>query len=234
MSECLRYRRKDIRTHLSQQYVLGHLSARVKKRTETLIKQDQEFEQIVYQWQTHLSSLVSSVADQKPPASVWQALQLNISTRPVAVPWYAAVWRYAGAASFVLLCVISLMLWQQQPKIVERVPGYLAVMSELAEPQMTAFVLTAYQGAKPGQSILKLQWEQAQSEQDLTEAVLWTVERETGKRLKVGAVTELTNNQFLTKDAWLKIKNSAELQVSIGDKILFRGPCLQLAPWQES
>lgn len=233
MSECIRYQRKDIQTHLAQQYVLGHLSARVKKRTETLIKQDQAFEKTVYQWQMHLSSLVNSVADEQPPSRVWQALQLNIAKRPVVEPWYAVIWRYAGAVSFILLCAVSLMLWQQ-PKVVDRVPGYLAVMKELVQPQMTAFVLTAYQGVKPGQSLLKLQWQQAQSEQDLTGAILWTVERETGKRFEVGAVSELTNNQFLTKDAWLKIKHSAELQVSIGDKILFRGPCLQLSSWQES
>lgn len=233
MSECIRYQRKDIQTHLAQQYVLGHLSVRVKKRTEYLIKQDQEFQKIVYQWQSYLSTLLGSVADKKPPTRVWQALELSLSKPPVVVPWYVVIWRYAGAVSFMLLCAASIMLWQQQSKLIDRVPGYLAVMSELIQPQAAGFVLTAYQGERPGQSILRLQWEQAQSKQDLSEAVLWAVERDTGKRLIVGTITELTHNKFLTKEAWLKIKNSAELEVSIGDRVVYRGACLQLDAWQK-
>ena len=235
MSGCMRYRRKEVQVHLARQYALGLLSARVKKRTEALIKQDPELERIVYRWQGRLSSLIDSVSKEQPPGRVWDALQRSSSPKEVSPPWFSALWRYAGVASFIMLCAVSLILWQQpQQESTERVAGYLAVMNDPLQPQAAAFVLTAYQGAKPGQSTLKLQWEQKQIKQDLAQATLWTIERDTGKRLMIGQIAELIGNQFLTKDAWIKIKNSAELQITLGNQLLFQGPCLQLSPWQES
>ncbi len=242
MSECMRYRRKDIQEHLAQQYVLGHLSSRVKRRVEVLVKHDQEFEKVVYKWQTHLATLMHSVADEKPPQRVWKAIEKQTEQTSSSSNWLASIWHYAGVVSFVMFCAVSLLLWQQLQEPVlthQNAPGYLAVMSTPEQPQTTAFVLTAYQGKKPGQSVLKLQWEQSQSGQEQAlfnqdELLLWSIERDTGNRFEVGRLSSLTADNVLTKEAWLKIKNSAELQISLGGKIVYQGPCLQLEQWQES
>ncbi|BBB29634.1 hypothetical protein [Neptunomonas japonica] len=242
MSGCMRYRRKDIQEYLAQQYVLGHLSSRVKRRVEVLIKHDQAFEKVVYKWQAHLATLMHSVADEKPPKRVWKALERQSGRTSAPFNGLASLWRYAGVMSFVMLCAVSLLLLQQLQKPVvshQNMPGYLAVMSTPEKPQTTAFVLTAYQGEKPGQSVLKLQWEQTQSEQararfNPDELRLWSIERDTGNRSEIGRLSSLTADNVLTKEAWLKIKNSAELQISLGGEIVYQGPCLQLTKWQES
>jgi anti-sigma-K factor RskA len=238
----MRYQRKDIQEHLAQQYVLGHLSGRVKRRVEVLIKHDQVFEEVIYKWQAHLATLMHSVADEKPPQRVWKALERKTEQASASSDGLVSLWRYAGLVSFVMLCTVSLLLWQQLQEPVlshQSTPGYLAIMSTPEQPQTTAFVLAAYQGKKPGHSVLKLQWEQSQSEQDRTrfkkdKLFLWSIERDTGNRFEIGLLSSLTADGVLSKDAWLKIKNSAELQISLDGKVVFQGPCLQLAKWQKS
>lgn len=242
MSGCMRYKCKNIQTHLAQQYALGHLSHRVKTRVEMLIKHDKEFEKVMYEWQKHLSALMQSVTDEKPPEHVWKALERQIGQVTAPSHWFAIIWRTVGAVSFVMLCAVSLLLWQQlqMPQVSHQSsPSYLAVMSAPEQPKVIVFVLSAYQGKKAGQSVLKLQWEKANPVQDQTtfnqdELTLWAIERDTGKRVEVGRLSSLTSDNALTKDAWLKIKNSAELEVSLGKKIVYRGPCLQLSEWEKA
>ncbi len=239
MPESLRYRQPRVREHLASHYVLGTLSERVRRRCERLIRLDSEFEARVYDWQNRMNSLHDDLAPEQPPARVWQQLQTTIShqasdSTPRAGFWQGlSFWRTCAA----LLLVLSLgLLLQPTPQRVQAV-NYMAVMQSQpvqAEPLM---VITAYKGDAPGKSHLHIQWNERLKPRGLAGLSLWAIDRNNGKMTDLGSLQRAQTLRLLSKAEWLAIKDSAELIVVQGahadGPVLFRGPCLQLSPWQD-
>lgn len=238
MPVSLRYQHPDVIQHLAQQYCLGLMSYRTRLRMEQLITQSPTIAEAVMQWQKHLSKIVDTLDEQPAPPKIWHNLekQLNLEQPTTKEPFFAnlktLLWPLFSGACALLLCLSIVWQWHHAATI-EDSPSYLAVM-HLAPAGKQQLVLSAYQGLKPGQSQLKLQWLQTPDKIPAANLTLWSIDRESGARTKLGQLAQLLGSAPLSKKHWLLIKNSAVLQLTQGNKIVYSGTCLQLKPWREN
>ncbi|RDE24966.1 hypothetical protein DV711_05175 [Motiliproteus coralliicola] len=238
MSRSLRYQAAEVREHLASHYVLGSLSERVRRRCERLMREDSEFEAMIYLWQQRMNRLNDEVEPVQPPERVWQQLSGQMEADDHASGarrfWKGlAFWR--GATALMLVACLAVWLWPQSPQF--RSVNYMAVMQSLPEQPEPPMIITAYKGDKPGRSQLHIQWNERLDAMDLSGLRLWAVDRETQALTDLGSLDAMQTNRLLTKPEWLAIKASQELLVVRGESpegtVLFRGPCLQLSPWQD-
>ncbi len=231
-----RYSRSDVRAHLASQYVLGTLSSRAKRRMESLLLHDAEWEREVFQWQSHLEQLHMRIDEVRPPDRVWAGVrsQLDKPSTSAGVALWQSVLMWRGLAAVFALAAV--LLWVVPSPVPTQSASYLALMQPSDATDSEAhFVLAAYQGAQPGQSRLQLQWNKHRSGASLAELTLWAVSRETGERQSLGLLSEIRQGEFLSASEWKAIAGSAELLLTQGaspeSAVVFRGPCLQLAEW---
>ncbi|NDO83258.1 hypothetical protein CJP72_21575 [Citrobacter sp. NCU1] len=215
-----RYRHPQIREHLASQYLLGVLSPLARRRFESLLEQDPSLWQAVEQWQQHLD--VRSPPAARPPARVWRNIKASMdkdtSTRGVKHWLRNAGWLAAGA----LLMFMTLTPVTQQIKPV----SYLAMMSS---PECRdCFVLLAFQGSKPGQSSIRVQYSEHSDPAAFTQATLWMRDKTSGQLVYLAPMTQLQDLHYLTPGEWKQLKNSAELVVKDNERTLFSGKCLTL------
>lgn len=112
------YSRPERAERLAAEYALGTLRGPARRRFETLLPAHPVLRQALADWQHRLQPLASSVADQAPPAHVWQRIETRLFGEPdrIAAPeprWWQrlAFWRglsgVATAAALALLLVGS-------------------------------------------------------------------------------------------------------------------------------
>ncbi|MBY4677642.1 anti-sigma factor [Marinobacterium arenosum] len=235
----LRYRQPHVREHLASHYVLGTLSERVRRRCERLMRQDPELEALVYAWQDRMNQINDELAPVKAPERVWRNIQTQLDSNRAATPrktgfWARlSVWRLATA----LLLVVSLgLLLKPTPTSVQAV-NYMAMMQPVSAQAEPTMIITAYKGDAPGRSHLHIQWNERLDRQELAGLNLWAIDRDSGEITALGALAQAQSTRLLSKPEWLAIKNSRELLVTRGSSpdgpVLFRGPCLQLSPWED-
>lgn len=240
MSRSLRYQQPDVQEHLASQYVLGTLSPRTKRRFERLMNQLPELEARVYRWQQRMNAMNENTEAVPPPSWVWQNLERKLMVSAADKPVLSGWWNQLGLWRFSVLLLAAVLVgvlnWPQQPAI--QAVNYMATMtaegSSKAEPLL---VITAYKGDAPGRSHLHLQWNERQQQTALAGLTLWAVSREDGTPTPLGALSRTQQQRLLSKAEWLAIKDSAELVIVRGtrfdDPVVYRGPCLQLSPWQD-
>lgn len=231
MPRPLRYEQQPIRQHLAQQYVLNQLSPLAAKRMEKLMRNDSQLNHLVYRWESKLSTIIDAVPEQMPPERVWADLQRHHLTPEANKTtffqrWF---WQMAFASSLCVLLITSTQLYLMPPQAkTEFSPSYTATMSDSENQQR--FILNAYKGLTPGHSQLKILWDKHSTVKSLDNLTLWSIARNTGKKEEIAKINQLTSNKhFLTKANWLKIKNSAYLEIKDGDTVVFRGECIELA-----
>lgn len=215
-----RYRHPQIREHLASQYLLGVLSPLARRRFESLLEQDPSLWEAVEQWQQHLDARSPPVAH--PPARVWRNIQASMdrgaSSRGLKHWLRNAGWLAAGA----LLMFMTLTPVTQQIKPV----SYLAMMSS---PECRdCFVLLAFQGSKPGQSSIRVQYSAHSDPSAFKQATLWMRDKTSGQLVYLAPMTQLQDLHYLTPGEWKQLKNSDQLIVKDNEGTLFSGKCLTL------
>lgn len=246
MSRVLRYQQPQVRQHLASHYVLGTLSARVRRRCERLLQQDPELEAAIYHWQSQMNQINDSVDPVTPPSRVWPQVEAQINPTQVdpgsgSGLWFALpFWRSSTALLLVVCLGLIVQLTQTVRQPATGAVDYMAVMQAVPAPEHApaALVITAYQGDAPGRSKLHLQWNERQGPQQLDGLSLWAINRESGEATSLGALDDNISPKLLSKPEWLAIKDSAELVVvrgsTVDGPVLYRGPCLQLSAWQDA
>jgi anti-sigma-K factor RskA len=234
LSKYLRYQKKAIQQHLAQQYVLNHLSPLSKKRFEKLMDKDPSLRQLVNSWQEKLTAIVDLIPEKKPPKKVWKALaaqhNINLNT-PEKSKWRIWVWPSSFAFVLSALLVVSFELYRLPVLSTQLSPSYIAVMSK--KDDGVRFVINAYAGLTPGNSKLKIQWDKNIAPESLEELTLWSIERETGNSQEIDKIMILADQQhLLSKQDWLSIKNSKFLELRRGNRVVYKGECIQLAGWK--
>ena len=81
--------------------MLGTLGGGARRRFVRLLRDRSDLQLLVAQWEGRLGLLASSVPVQKPPQSVWTAIEARTRPRDVkeATPqggWMGALWRRHG------------------------------------------------------------------------------------------------------------------------------------------
>ena len=97
----MRYTHPALLDHLASAYVLGTLGGGARRRFVRLLRDRSDLQLLVAQWEGRLGLLASSVPVQKPPQSVWTAIEARTRPRDVkeAAPqggWMGARWRRHG------------------------------------------------------------------------------------------------------------------------------------------
>ena len=70
----MNYERPELLDRLAGEYVLGTMSARVRRRFQTIQRASPQAQQAVQAWERRLSPLAQSVPPQQPPAGTWEAI----------------------------------------------------------------------------------------------------------------------------------------------------------------
>lgn len=229
----IRYSNSVIRDHLVSQHVLGTLSTRVRKRLESLMRDDITWSELVMQWHSYLNGLEPMTLN-KPPLWVWRNIETVIN-KEEKIPFHRRIWCNKGsliplACSILLFVFSSFILLINETKI--STPSYVATMSSIEKNNY--FVLMAYKGDKPGRSSLKLEWNSQFSppKVNMASAMIWAKDRTTGQISLLGHFSELQSVRLLTPTEWQMIKNSGELFITENNdpssKILFKGACIEL------
>lgn len=237
-----RYQHPEIRAHLASQYVLGTLSSRVQRRFERLLRSDPELEREVYQWQHRLHPMNDPQHETSPPARVWAELtnSLNLNELQPQQSWWQKGWTalslWRSATALLIMLSLSIAFWP--PDLQVQPVNYLAVLQSDNSAEEPELVIAAYKGAKPGESHLHLQWNERITSSSTRNLTLWTVSRDGGQQTPLGPVSSAETTRLLTPQEWQLIKNSAELLLIEGNDpdgpVRFRGPCLQLTPWNSA
>ena len=98
-----------VRQALAAEFVLGTLSARVRRRFQSLMRYDAELRAAVEQWERRLDPLAAGLTERNPPARVWTSIAARIraeGSRPRREPVGIGFWR-ALALSMALVLAIG-------------------------------------------------------------------------------------------------------------------------------
>jgi anti-sigma-K factor RskA len=232
----VRYRNSQVQERLAREYVLGTMSAAVRRRFQRLLNADAGLQAHVREWEQRLQPLADGVPALTPPRSIWIALAERLghaAPRRAQKPgWLSslALWRGLSAlASTAVLVMAVIML--QAPEV--RSPDYLAVMA--ADESVASIVASARKA--PWELTLELiKTPPLAGDRTLH---LWAVSAETGKIHPLGALgSDAKQQRALTEQEWLLIKGahslivteeaqSAALEQPAGP-VRYKGLCVQL------
>jgi anti-sigma-K factor RskA len=100
----MNYERPELLERLAAEYVLGTMSARVRRRFQALQRVSPLAQRAVQAWERRLSPLAQSVPPQPPPAATWAAIERRTGGRqaPRASRWLAWLKPAMGVAFGVL------------------------------------------------------------------------------------------------------------------------------------
>lgn len=253
MSYSLRYHNPVICEYLASQYVTGLMTRRTRARMEQLLSSTTpEFSELttaVAFWSDKLSSIDYSSPEIASSEKTWQAIEQSISLAPQAtVPksswWHSLLfWQASSVVGLAASLILAFMLLLAPPAPIDLLgPNYMAAMSvhqNDATNNDIRFVINAYQKTDLEPSRLLLQWSQRQAREQQQRLHIWAEDIDTGQISYIGAEPVSNAPWHLTKSAWQAISNSSRLLVTATENrptdstILFSGPCVQLADWQQ-
>ncbi|MDD1795039.1 hypothetical protein L4D06_23605 [Enterovibrio makurazakiensis] len=257
-----RYASFEVRDRLAAQYVLGTLPPRVRRRLENLIQQDPTWWENIAHWQKHFSGLTPSMDEHleeqqfsTPPSKVWDRISMalfpqthrnasNFITRKPTRQW--PLWFMPVGFTFALVLGLLLrpIITPEQNTPINDTPSitsisrvqpaaYFAMMSSKVEDNQ--FALVAYQGARAGESTLRLQRNLRETTLPSETAMVWMRDKSSGKLREVGTLRSINDTRFMSPEEWKALKNSSELLVTEnGDpnsQLLYQGDCVELSNW---
>lgn len=239
MPGAVRYQNPQVQERLAREYVLGTMSAAVRRRFQRLLSADSGLQRQVQHWERHLQPLADQLPALTPPRAVWRALAQRLGHSPQGVAqkagrgWLGSLrlWRgltaIAGTAAFALAWLLV-----QTPEA--RPPSYLAVLE--GGESAASIVATAHK--EPWQLTLELV--KAPPPASDSALHLWAVSAETGKIQSLGVLgTDAKQQRALSEAEWLLIKGARSLIVTEEAKsgvppnqpvgpVRYRGLCVQL------
>lgn len=236
MPGSMRYRDSQVQEQLAREYVLGTMSAAVRRRFQRLLHADAGLQAHVREWEQRLQPLADGVPALPPPHRVWRALAERLGhsaprrTRKIGWLNSLALWRGLSALASTAVLVMAVILLRT-PEV--RPADYLAVMA--ADESVASIVASARKA--PWELTLELvKTPPLASDKTLH---LWAVSAETGKIHSLGALgNEAKQQRALTEQQWLLIKGahslivteeaqSAALDQPTGP-VRYKGLCVQL------
>ncbi|EGU55604.1 hypothetical protein VINI7043_18469 [Vibrio nigripulchritudo ATCC 27043] len=237
-----RYLDSELRDKLAGEYALGTQTPRVRRRLEQLMDSDPTWWEHIESWHSHLAGLNPATElfrDSEdlaaPPKRVWNQIEastFNIKKSPQGFKWW-----WLSTAMTLSLLIGTLIQPVLMP--VSTIPdsanvrpvSYLAMMSSESHPNH--FALVAYQGDKPGESNIQIQFNLGLQTLPMAEAVVWMKDKTTGELKLIDSLANIQKVRFMSPTEWKALKNSSELLVTMNEnpnsRILYRGECVELS-----
>lgn len=239
MSGAVRYQNPEVQERLAREYVLGTMSAAVRRRFQRLLSVDAGLQRQVQQWEEHLQPLADQLPAIAPPREIWNALEQRLGHAPEKTPqqakggWFSSLRLWQGLTAFATTAVLALaFILVQTPEI--RPPSYIAVME--SGESGASIVATAHKA--PWELTVELVKTPPLASDSALH--LWAVSAETGKIQPLGTLgTQAKQQRALTKEEWTLIKSAHSLIVTEEPKsaaapgqpagpVRYRGLCVQL------
>ncbi len=257
MSGALRYRNPALLDALARDYVLGTMTAPVRRRFKRLMVEQSGAESAVLRWEAHLQPWTADVPDQAPSPRLWHRLQRRLGPIPSGTgegagegagehgwagwwsrPSFLRWWGISGTVAAMALA-IALLLPEALPKVPKdgsqdapRKASYVAVLE--AGPDRPVLIATARKD--PWELTIELL--ERPSVGPSQTLVLWTEAKGGGDVQSLGPLGAGVRQQRpLTEAEWVLIRNAGTLLVSIepdaaGSRprgpVVYRGRCVQL------
>lgn len=235
MPGAMRYQKPQVQERLAREYVLGTMTAAVRRRFQRLLSADADLQKQVLRWEQHLQPLADQLPPQTPPRAIWSALALRLgrvqpSTQKQGWLSSLALWRGFSALASTAVLVLAVIL-VRTPEV--RSTDYLAVMA--ADESVASIVASARKA--PWELTLELvKTPPLASDKTLH---LWAVSAETGQIHSLGALgNEAKQQRPLSEQEWLLIKGAHSLIVTEeanaaapaqpSGPVRYRGLCVQL------
>ena len=235
----MRLRNDAIREALAAEYVLGTLSARVRRRFQSLMRYDAELRNRVETWSQKLDPLSSGLTEREPPERVWRSIAARIRAdreraqidplRPVRF------WRAAALAMSLLVVVGTLVLANL---LGERRPDMMAVLSD---QKAEAAILMSWPLKQSAKKQVKLRLIAPPSVPPDAAWELWLIPGDRMDRPISAGMLAMAPEQTLeiSPDAAAALSNAWGFAVSVEPKggsptraptgpVIFRGPCIKL------
>ena len=236
MPGSMRYRDSQVQDRLAREYVLGTMSATVRRRFQRLLHADAGLQAQVRDWQQRLQPLADDVPPLTPPRAVWLALAERLGhtapRRAQKSAWLSSLtlWRGLSAITSAAVLVMALLLLRT-PEV--RPVDYLAVMA--GDESVASIVASARKA--PWELTLELvKTPPLASDRTLH---LWAVSAETGEIHSLGAIgNDAKQQRPLSERQWLLIRGARSLIVTEEAQsaaldqptgpVRYRGLCVQL------
>ena len=113
------YGQTELADALAAQYVAGTLRGHARSRFEALLPSHPALQRAVREWQNRLMPLTAVLAEQAPPARVWQAIQQRLWPRAAVLPWWQrlGLWRALSGTALVAVVGMGVMLASPPPAL---------------------------------------------------------------------------------------------------------------------
>lgn len=113
----MNYETGDLPRRLADEYVLGSMKGRARRRFDALYQQHRSFRQAVRDAERRWNPLSDALTPVQPSAAVWENIdaRINPARRSVDGPSVSSWWRlWAVAASLLVAVLLATPLWQPQ------------------------------------------------------------------------------------------------------------------------
>ncbi|RDL43529.1 hypothetical protein DN730_14440 [Marinomonas piezotolerans] len=252
MSGSLRYHNAVICDHLASQYVVGHMTPRVRNRVEALRVVSPELDKAIIHWSESFSTIHNALPDKQPDAKTWSQIEQQLFDHAAPREEKASIWRslrfwrFTGVSASLASIVLAVMLFVHPPErtednaLVNSTPQYIAVMSPTANRKDIRFVVNLYQKTEKTPSRLFIQWAESQPRAIKTRMHLWAKDKDTGQFAYIGLEPNDNVTWDLQKTTWQAVSSSSELFFTATkvrpttENTLFSGPCIQLGNWKQN
>ena len=228
MPELNRYQNPVIVDHLASQFVLGLMSPLVRRRMESLCRRQPKLQEAVEFWQLRMAPM-NHPTDLAPPKDVWNEVEQALFSPSTKAHrwqdwWQAPKWAWLTSSAFAMSLVLVAFLFFA-PKPTVKSLDYVAMLADQNDD--VSLVVSAFKGAKKGESTIRLQWHQSEENQD---HILWS--RLTDQTVvKLGRLGDVAQQEFLTGPQWQAIVKSDILFTTTADKpnqAILSGKCINL------
>ncbi|MBF4280881.1 hypothetical protein EAY27_27785, partial [Vibrio anguillarum] len=182
--------------------------------------------------------LTAQMQWRKPPKQVWKyiaasTLGMKSKQNQLSRWWLTAYIMFALLLGIVIRPLIFPSLTLDLPIAQIRPVNYLAMMSSNA--QKDHFALVAYQGEKPGQSNIRVQYNLRMDKVAMSNAMVWMRDRDSQQLRPIDSLINIHQTRYLSVEEWQALKNSSELLVTENrdpkSSVLYRGSCVELSSW---
>lgn len=245
MSGALRYRNPALLDALARDYVLGTMTAPVRRRFKRLMVEQSGAESAVLRWEANLQPWTADVPDRAPSPRLWHRLQRRLGPIPSGAgegewagwwsrPSFLRWWGISGTVAAMALAVALLLpeALKDGPQDAPRKASYVAVLE--AGPDRPVLIATARKD--PWELTIELL--ERPSVGPSQTLVLWTEAKGSGDVQSLWPLGAGVRQQRpLTEAEWVLIRNAGTLLVSIepdagGGRprgpVVYRGRCVQL------
>jgi len=151
----MRFADEKLREKLAAEYVLGTMSARVRRRFEFHLRGNPQLRRAVSQWEARLAPLADAMPAIEPPARVWEAIKTRLGIGRPARPGFwgsLSFWRVSSLASGLLALALIILVAAPIRETPVDAGRMVVIMSDVAtrKPAMTA---TWEPGQREGRSL---------------------------------------------------------------------------------